>query len=91
MKHVTVTEAEAGFERLIAEVESTGDQVVITRDGAPVARLVREDSVLPNGELTAEQIERRRQAGLNLRDIGKRLNVGATQEEIKSWIEEGRR
>jgi len=91
MKHVTVTEAEAQFDKLVAEVESTGDEVIITRDGVPIARLVREKDKLSNDELTPEQIERRRQAGLNLREIGKRLNIGATQEEIKSWIEEGRR
>ena len=91
MKHVTVTEAEAQFDKLVAEVEQTGDEVVITRDGAPVARLVREEATIQSDVLTAEQIELRRQAGLNLREIGKRLNVGATQEEIKSWIEEGRR
>lgn len=91
MKHVTVTEAEAQFDKLVAEVEQTGDEVVITRDGVPIARLVRENDNLSNDELTPEQIERRRQAGLNLREIGKRLNVAATQEEIKSWIEEGRR
>jgi len=91
MKHVTVKDAEAQFDRLVAEVESTGNEVVITRDGAPVARLVRENMLPQNDELTPEQIERRRQAGLNLREIGKRLNVGATQEEIKGWIEEGRR
>ena len=90
MKHVTITEAEAQFDRLVAEVESTGAEVVITRNGAPVARLIREKAS-PRGELTPEQIERRQQAGLNLREIGKRLNIGATQEEIKSWIEEGRR
>lgn len=91
MKHVTVTEAEAQLDKLVAEVEQTGDEVVITCDGAPVARLVREEAHSQSDVLTAEQIERRRQAGLNLREIGKRLNVGATQEEIKSWIEEGRR
>ena len=91
MKHVAIAEAEAQFDKLVAEVEQTGDEVVITRDGAPVARLVREEAHSQSDVLTAEQIERRRQAGLNLREIGKRLNVGATQEEIKSWIEEGRR
>ena len=91
MKHVAIAEAEAQFDKLVDEVEQTGDEVVITRDGAPVARLVREEAHSQSDVLTAEQIERRRQAGLNLREIGKRLNVGATQEEIKSWIEEGRR
>jgi prevent-host-death family protein len=91
MKHVAITEAEAQFERLVAEVETTGDEVVITRDGVPVARLIREKELPESEQFTPEQIERRRQAGLNLRQIGERLNVRATQEEIKSWIEEDRR
>lgn len=90
MKHVTITEAGAQFDKLIAEVESTGDEVVITRDGAPVARLVREKIAPENYEFTPEQIERRREAIRNLQKIARELNVGATHEEIKEWINEGR-
>jgi prevent-host-death family protein len=90
MKHVAITEAESQLNKLVAEVESTGDEVVITRDGVPVARLVRERAQIPGDELTPEQIERRRKAALKLTEIARSLNVGATQEEIKSWIEEGR-
>ncbi|MGR4862988.1 type II toxin-antitoxin system Phd/YefM family antitoxin [Caulobacter sp. LARHSG274] len=39
MTVVTVQEAEADFERLVAEVEA-GGKVVITVDGKPVASLV---------------------------------------------------
>jgi antitoxin (DNA-binding transcriptional repressor) of toxin-antitoxin stability system len=90
MKHVAIAEAESQLNKLVAEIESTGDEVVITRDGVPVARLVRERTQAPGDELTPEQIERRREAALKLTEIARRLNVGATQEEIKSWIEEGR-
>jgi prevent-host-death family protein len=90
MKHVTVTEAEAQFDKLVAEVERTGAEIVITRDGAPVARLVREEATIQSDEFTPEQIEERRQAIRNLRLLAREINAGATQEEIKEWINEGR-
>ena len=89
MKHVTVTEAEAGFDKLVAEVEA-GDEIVITRDGAPVARLVQEKATIQSEEFTPEQIEERRQAIKNLRQLASEFNAGATHEEIKEWINEGR-
>lgn len=90
MKHVTITEAEAQLNKLVAEVEETGDEVVITRGGAPVARLVREEAHSQSDEFTPEQIEERRQAIKNLRQLAREINAGATQEEIKEWINEGR-
>ena len=90
MKHVTILEAEAQFDKLIAEVEQTGDEVVITRNGAPVARLVRENAIGQDHEFTPEQIEQRRQAIRNLRQLARELKISATQEEIKEWINEGR-
>ena len=85
MKHVTITEAEAQFDRLVAEVEQTGDEVVITRNGAPVARLVQ-----ATAELSPEEIEKRKAAIRNLRTLARELKIGATQEDIKEWINEGR-
>ena len=90
MKHVTVKDAEAQFDQLVAEVESTGDEVVITRDGAPVARLVREKATVQGDAFTPEQIEERRQAIRNLQQLAREINAGATHEEIKEWINEGR-
>jgi prevent-host-death family protein len=84
MKHVGIFEAKTHLSSLVDEVEQ-GREVVITRHGKPVARLVRAQS-----ELTEEQMARRRKAIAELREIAKRLNIRATQEEIKSWIEEGR-
>jgi prevent-host-death family protein len=43
MKHVAITEAKTQLNELVAEIESTGDDVVLTRDGVPVARLIREN------------------------------------------------
>lgn len=87
MKHVGIFEAKTKLSALVDEVEK-GEEIVITRHGKPVARLVRERTVAP--ELTPEQIARRKEAIVGLKEIAKRLNIQATQEEIKSWIEEGR-
>ena len=84
MKHVGIFEAKTNLSSLVEQVES-GQEIVITRHGKPVAKLVR---VQP--ELTEEQIARRREAIVRLREIATRVNAEATQEEIKSWIEEGR-
>ena len=77
-------EAKTNLSALVEEVEK-GGQVVITRHGKPVAKLVR---AVP--ELTEDQIARRREAIAGLREIAKRLDIRATHEEIKSWINEGR-
>ena len=84
MRHVGIFEAKTHLSHLVDEV-AKGGEVVITRHGKPVAKLVRAQS-----ELSEEQIARRRRAMAGLREIAKRLNIQATQEEIKSWIEEGR-
>ena len=89
-KHVAITEAETHLNDLVAEVESTGDEIVLTRDGAPVARLLRAEQQTRSTEVTAEQIERRRAAALKLQEIARQLNIGATHDEIKEWINEAR-
>jgi len=87
-KHVAITDAEAHLDDLVAEVESTGDEIVLTRNGAPVARLLRAEA--RSAEVSPEQLERRRAAASKLQEIARRLNVGATHSEIKEWIDEGR-
>ena len=89
-KHVSITDAEAHLQDLVAEVESTGDEIVLTRNGAPVARLLRAEQQEAGAPISADQIERRRAAALKLQDIARRLNVGATHDEIKEWINEDR-
>lgn len=84
MKHVGMFEAKTNLSSLVEEVEK-GGSVTITRHGKPVARLVR-----ANTELTADQIAERREAVAGLRKIAKELNIQATPEEIKAWINEGR-
>jgi prevent-host-death family protein len=85
MKHVGIFDAKTHLSSLVDEVEK-GGEIVITRHGKPVAKLVRAEQ-----RLTPEQIERRRKALQELREIGRRLNLNLTQEEIKRRIQEGRR
>jgi prevent-host-death family protein len=85
MKHVGIFDAKTHLSSLIDEVEK-GGEIVITRHGKPVARLVRAED-----KLSPEQVEKRQKAWRELREIGLRLKINATHEEIKSWIEEGRR
>lgn len=84
MKHVGIFEAKTHLSSLIEEVEK-GGEVVITRHGKPVARLSRVEA-----RLSPEAVERRRKALKELREIGQRLQINATHEQIKAWIEEGR-
>ena len=84
MKHVGIFDAKTHLSSLIDEVEK-GGEIVITRHGKPVARLVpSEDRFSP------EKVERRRQAIKRLKQIASELKINATHEEIKSWINEGR-
>lgn len=85
MKMIGVFEAKAQLSSLLDEVEQ-GGEVTITRHGKPVARLVR-----PEGEISHEEIERRREAIRRLRANARLINLDVSQEEIKGWIEDGRR
>ncbi len=85
MKQVGIFEAKTHLSSLVDEVEK-GGEIVITRHGKPVARLVRAQA-----QFSPEVIERRRQAIREIREIASKLKIRATQEEIKSWINEGRR
>jgi len=84
MKHVGIFDAKTNLSALVEEVEK-GGSVVITRHGKPVAKLVPAQP-----ELTKEEIARRRKAIETLRKIAREINVKATPEEIKAWINEGR-
>lgn len=84
MKHVGMFEAKTNLSALVEEVEK-GGQVVITRHGKPVAKLVRAEP-----ELTEEEIAKRTAAIRELRKFANQVKINATPEEIKSWIDEGR-
>lgn len=87
MKHVGIFDAKTHLSSLVDEVEK-GGEIVITRHGKPVARLVR--AAKPGDRLSPEAVEKRRQALKDLREIGQRLKLNLTYEEIKARIEEGR-
>lgn len=85
MKTVGIFDAKTHLSSLVDEVER-GGEVVITRHGKPVARLVRTEQ-----RLTPEQVEKRGKALNELREIGRRVGLNLTHDEIKARIEEGRR
>jgi prevent-host-death family protein len=84
MKHVGIFDAKTHLSSLVDEVEK-GGEIVITRHGKPVARLVRAED-----RLSPEAVAKRQKALKELREIGERLKINATHEQIKAWIEEGR-
>ena len=85
MKHVGMFEAKTNLSSLVEEVEK-GGEVIITRHGKPVVKLVRAED-----QVTADEIARRRKAMMELREMArKRGGPRITHEEIKSWMEDGR-
>jgi prevent-host-death family protein len=85
MKHIGIFEAKAQLSSLLDEVER-GGEVTITRHGKPIAKLVQ-----ASAELSPDQIAKRKTAIRNLRTMARELKLGATQDDIKEWINEGRR
>ena len=85
MATISAADAESRFHELLERV-SRGEEIVVTRDDQPIARLVPER---PKG------LERVRQAVENLRalqqDMTKRGFEPLTDEEILSAVREGRR
>jgi prevent-host-death family protein len=84
MKQVGIFDAKTHLSSLIDQVEK-GGEVVITRHGKPVARLVQAEH-----KLTPVQLQARKKALQELWEFGRRLNLNLTREEIKRRIEEGR-
>ena len=85
MKHIGIFEAKAQLSSLLDEVER-GAEITITRHGKPIAKLVQATT-----ELAPDEIAKRKNAIRNLRTMARELKIGATQDEIKAWINEGRR
>lgn len=85
MKHVGMFEAKTNLSSLVEEVER-GGEIVITRHGKPVAKLIGAGAQRHN----PEAIERRRQAIAELREMARKRGLRVSQDEIKSWIEDGR-
>ncbi|NVN87072.1 MAG: type II toxin-antitoxin system prevent-host-death family antitoxin [Rhodopseudomonas sp.] len=85
MKQIGIFEAKAQLSSLLDEVER-GGEVTITRHGKPIAKLVQ-----ATAELSPDEIAKRKHAIRNLRALARKLKIPATQDEIKAWINEGRR
>ncbi|MGZ9110692.1 MAG: type II toxin-antitoxin system Phd/YefM family antitoxin [Rhodoplanes sp.] len=76
-------ETDTRLAELLARAER-GEEVVITRAGRPVAKLV-----LAKGE---RDIERAREGGKRIRALAKEMNLGPFDwEEWKKYRDEGRR
>jgi prevent-host-death family protein len=82
MKEVGAFEAKNKLSALL-DLAEKGEEIVITRHGKEVARLVP-----PNGRRNKEQA---RAAMVRLRERARNLKLGITLEEALSWRDEGRR
>jgi len=82
MKEVGAFEAKNTLSALLDLVE-TGEEVIITRHGKPIARLVP-----PRG---AHSREEARAAVRRIRERAKKAKLGITLDEALSWRDEGRR
>ncbi len=83
MRSVAVFEAKNRFSELLSAVEH-GEEITITRHGAPVARLV---AVGTAGELPLVQGQRVSNAMQRLRSLGSGAELGCTVEQA---IKQGR-
>ena len=83
MKSFAVFEAKNRFSELLAAV-THGEEITITRHGAPVARLV---AVNAGAQLSPEQSQRVLGAIKRLRSLGSGAALGCT---VQQAIQEGR-
>lgn len=84
MRHVPIAEFKDQLSKVVAAVEA-GEEVMITRHGRDIVKLVAADQ---------DVIARRKTAMEGLFALRQRLRakgIGATREEVREWIEEGRR
>jgi len=81
MKEIGAFEAKNKLGTLLDWVEH-GEEVLITRRGKPVARLVR--------AISRGDPDRARAAGQRIREQAQRVRPNVTLEEIQEWINEGR-
>jgi prevent-host-death family protein len=81
MKQVGAFEAKNKLSELL-DLAEAGEEVVITRHGKEVARLVP-----PHPHYNREEAEA---AMLRIRERAKRRKLNVSLEEIKAWRDEGR-
>jgi prevent-host-death family protein len=84
MKHVGIFEAKTHLSGLLEEVEK-GGEVIITRHGKPIAKLVQ-CVAQPDPDIVAK----RRQAIAEIREMARKRGQRIPIKTIKAWINEGR-
>lgn len=81
---ITAFDAKNRLGRLLDRVQA-GEELVITRHGEPVARLV------PIGTRTDEEVDQALETFRKVREAIASSNVKISRDEVKSWRAEGRR
>ena len=84
MRHVPIAAVKDKLSEYVAAAEA-GEEIVITRHGRDVAKLTPTDAAI---------VERRRAALADMATSRAKLRergVSVTREEIREWIDEGRR
>jgi len=90
MDEVRDFEAKKRLDELLDRAER-GEEVTITREGKPVAKLVPMHETAPPPARTAADIERAREAARRIRELAKEMNLGPFDwEEWKRYRDEGR-
>lgn len=80
---VGLFEAKTHLSKILDRVEA-GEEIVITRHGKPVAKIIKLDEGEARQQRLAEIFER-------MKELRKKTAGRATTEEIVEWIREGRR
>jgi len=90
MTEIGAFEAKNKLSELLDRVER-GDEVVITRRGRPVAKLIPLHKDADRASLTEADRIRARAAALKIRELAKAMNLGPFDwEEWKKYRDEGR-
>ncbi len=96
MQQVEVTTSELHLSKLAEQVEQ-GEQIILTRAGSPIARIIPEPGLDATAseltpELTPEQQASARAASQRIRERARRLKLGPFDlEQFKRDRDEGRR
>ena len=89
MREIALYDAKNNLSALIAEIEASGEEIVITRHGAPAAKLVP----VTRAATPQERANVLSRLAAN-RDAWVAANAGAAQpvpwEQVKAWMDEGR-
>jgi prevent-host-death family protein len=91
MQQIEIADIRASLPSLLQRVES-GDEILLTREGRPVARIIPEARAVSEGsELSPEQQARARGAMARIRALRDELKLGPFDlEQLKRDRDEGR-